>query len=553
MKKNGQRLLLAGCLLLGSLGQQSKADLSLEAFERQLDVTIRSACHGYMVDALPELLSSAKYWLKESSPFCQTILTLPQDQSAYHVLKRQNPDVDIRKDPDYKIKYLTGYNEDLHRHNDCHDWMCEHIRDNAYRAGNPVSLLDYKKVAAFCDEGYGCIENWFKAWPRPLPTSPSSGRSLDELMASTEDTLSTDTWAKPADTDLSLDTMLTSSATPDSFNEFDSSVATPSVDLSTVMEGREQLKIRQKQADLAAISARIKNICSCQDNRSGCFKLSPRQLNLTQPSTIQKAAEINEARTYGLESSCIVWQKQTRQTPSSLPLLDKQIALITNIESDLLAGIKAAKQKGAQLSREDRAIQTEIAARKESSGFSLGKALALGTGALAGGLAKLDTESQAKIITAIVQDSMTDDANISSLQSTTRNIRNDTTRASISAAPTTPHQPTQAASASPLSETFAICKTYPKGTSTTAGCINIRQMSEHELCSGPNDINCSSTHTQDLCLKVGQRIGVPFEEFSSGLGTFSNAQACIAKCEQNYGNAWDPKFGRKCLGLVSSY
>ena len=52
---------------------------TLDEFETQLDGVIRSACHGYMVDALPEMLSGARDWLNENSPFCQTVRTLPDD------------------------------------------------------------------------------------------------------------------------------------------------------------------------------------------------------------------------------------------------------------------------------------------------------------------------------------------------------------------------------------------------------------------------------------------------------------------------------------------
>lgn len=172
-------------LLTALLSQSALAELSTDAFEEQLDVTIRSVCHGYMVDALPDFLSDARDWLNENSPFCQTIRTLPDSQSAYGELKRQNPGTDYSQDPNYRIKYLSGYNEELYRQADCDDWMCEHVRNQAYSDGHPVSLSDYRKVEQYCEKQYGCIESWFKTWPRPLPEprTQESGLSLDSLMA----------------------------------------------------------------------------------------------------------------------------------------------------------------------------------------------------------------------------------------------------------------------------------------------------------------------------------------------------------------------------------
>lgn len=100
-------------------------------------------------------------------------------------------------------------------------------------------------------------------------------------------------------------------------------------------------------------------------------------------------------------------------------------------------------------------------------------------------------------------------------------------------------------------EKFAVCKTYNVGTKTTAGCINVRLVSNDEACSGPGDSSCSDS-MQGLCQAVGKQLGIPFDEFSSGLGTFESVDACVAACDKSYGKAW-AQYGRKCLGLVSSF
>ena len=63
------RLLGIFCLLIGlGYNPASQAALTLDELETQLDFTIRSACHGYMIDAIPDFLSSAREWLNRETP-----------------------------------------------------------------------------------------------------------------------------------------------------------------------------------------------------------------------------------------------------------------------------------------------------------------------------------------------------------------------------------------------------------------------------------------------------------------------------------------------------
>lgn len=200
-----------GLLLTLSLGSAPcYADQSLETFETQLDKAIRSACHGHMLEALPDILGDIRSWVNENSPFCQTVRTLQEEQSALKLLESRNKDLDVPA-THARIKSIFSYNEDLYRHSDCNDWMCEHIRQQAYRQGNPVSLEDYQKVARHCEERYECIEHWFSDWPKPLPSSKQEGLSLDSLLDTSEPDTRPDTPQPSAQASLSLDSLM---ATP---------------------------------------------------------------------------------------------------------------------------------------------------------------------------------------------------------------------------------------------------------------------------------------------------------------------------------------------------
>ncbi|GGD64422.1 hypothetical protein [Croceicoccus mobilis] len=94
---------------------------------------------------------------------------------------------------------------------------------------------------------------------------------------------------------------------------------------------------------------------------------------------------------------------------------------------------------------------------------------------------------------------------------------------------------------------YAVCKTYNRGTKTTAACIGYHRTSETTACTTYGDCG---TDIAELCRKVGVRHEVDLKEFSSGLGTFASQGECEAKCEHSYGEANWGKYGRKCLGTL---
>ena len=303
------------------------AETSNEEFEKQLDFTIRSACHGYMVDALPEFLSGAKKWLQENSPFCQTVRTLPKEESAYALLKHQNPSVDYSKDPNFKISSVYGHNDDLYRNSDCDDWMCEHIRDQVYRQGHPISLADYRKVEGHCKGPgeYSCIEHWFKSWPRPLPVpkpkQADTGMSLDAMMGSTHPApgKARPTPAPTNGVGLSLDAMMGANPPVSTVNQQAQQTnsysapsqprhtsTSPDLSLDNVYAGREQIALEKTISRINSYNRSIANNCQCTLANSGCY-------NLPSKSLMNEAGNLEQQR-YGF---CSQWQSIKGSMPET--------------------------------------------------------------------------------------------------------------------------------------------------------------------------------------------------------------------------------------------
>ncbi|MCB1704166.1 MAG: hypothetical protein KDI17_04840 [Halioglobus sp.] len=329
---------------------------SVEAFETQLDFTIRSACHGNMLDAIPDFLSDARDWLNENSPFCQTVRTLARDESAYALLKIQQPSADYSRDPQYKIKYLAGYNEDLYRHSDCGDWMCEHVRDQAYDKGNPVSLTAYRQVEQYCEGDYGCIESWFQSWPRALPKpkalpkteTADTGMSLDSLMDSSPPATHTTGTAEHAPAGLSLDTLLDDSDTATTASADTATAAQPGatalsldtmlatdphrqpmsadVSLDNVLAGREQLALQKSLDSIRNFNSRLAGDCDCSVQDSGCYQLPDRSL-------LDTANAIEQERYH----ACGLWQQVALLTPTTTDGAAQMISQLTDIENTVAA------------------------------------------------------------------------------------------------------------------------------------------------------------------------------------------------------------------------
>jgi hypothetical protein len=152
---------VAASLALPAIAQDT------DGFERELDQTIRAACHSFMVDAIPDAFSWLRTEIYENSPFCQRVRNSADLEAFGEVVQdtfqRLGPD-------DARLDLSQKQDRDLNVTIECDsEYMCMEIRLAFQETDTPVSLSDYLAVQAYCDGRYGCIQAYFQDWPAPLP------------------------------------------------------------------------------------------------------------------------------------------------------------------------------------------------------------------------------------------------------------------------------------------------------------------------------------------------------------------------------------------------
>ena len=140
----------------------------INAFEHDLDQTIRSACHSFMVDALPDAISWLRTEIYENSPFCLRVEGAGDEEALGAAVR----DTFSRLGPgDVRLDLSQKQDRDLNVTIECDsDYMCMETRLAFQETDTPVSQSDYRVIEAYCDERYGCIQAYFENWPAPLPT-----------------------------------------------------------------------------------------------------------------------------------------------------------------------------------------------------------------------------------------------------------------------------------------------------------------------------------------------------------------------------------------------
>ena len=147
----------------------------IPSFEQDVDETIRSGCHSFLVDMLPEDWQGDVY---EATGRCDP-----------ETLGTDNYDIDSSKknSPRYQHFELGDKQEkNLDITVECQsEYMCIEQRVLLRDADTPISQADYNRVAEHCYEHYACIESFLSDWPKALPPKPNQqetiGFSFDEL------------------------------------------------------------------------------------------------------------------------------------------------------------------------------------------------------------------------------------------------------------------------------------------------------------------------------------------------------------------------------------
>ena len=261
----------------------------VQRLERQTDDTIRSACNGYLIDMIPDYLSSIKQWLDQHSPMCAEIRHADSDADVEAIVRRYQPDYKTPLPPSNQPvepeppAISTDSLEAAIRHIDAmrkecgKDPFCLEMRKLAEARGRPVSQADYDKIVASCPPAgetltlrNGCIRHFFYKWPEgTIPEPPaqqpditsSSPNSLDAMLdggdANSHDASGTDgTETNSLDAMLSGDTSSSSASSGDSENSMDALLAgaNESLDQARAAKAAAEKKARD-QAELRKLEA----------------------------------------------------------------------------------------------------------------------------------------------------------------------------------------------------------------------------------------------------------------------------------------------------------
>ncbi|MBR9882669.1 MAG: hypothetical protein GYB21_03015 [Oceanospirillales bacterium] len=251
-----------------------------------------------------------------------------------------------------------------------------------------------------------------------IPALPlhAEGLSLDDLMG---------TPAKHSSAGSSPDQLL-DSAKP---------AGGASLDLSDIHAGREQARQVRAVDDLRSQDREIVQRCHCALSSDNCYDFSPRRLNLSQQVVIDAAKKANHDLTEQAANICRSWNGSKNLAVTDMAAIEAQAKLAHRYQGLLDSVEKAADDSASKLRQKDDQIAASIAQQESQSSFDWGKALALGVGAVAGGLGNLDSASQTEILGAIVADSFSGDSSISNLQSTVNSLNAELQQVSRSASP----------------------------------------------------------------------------------------------------------------------
>lgn len=166
--------------------------------------------------------------------------------------------------------------------------------------------------------------------------------------------------------------------------------------LSDVPAHRQRHQLDQALAELARQKQDLEDLCNCSFERGGCYDNSFASIK-------GDILRFEDQRLH----QCNQVQQQVRRAPVST-LEQVQLALVSLEQGrDALTGFddRAADLIDRAATDQRRRVAQRNQQANDEGAFQWGKLTALGVGALAGGLAELETEQQVQILGAMVQDS----------------------------------------------------------------------------------------------------------------------------------------------------
>lgn len=402
-----------------SLSLVARADT--EALENQLDDTIKSACHGYLPDMIPDAFSWLRSEIYKGSALCERADSDSEEQFDFYVKKIRHggPKLDLSKRD----------NSDVQRAYECdNEYMCVEVRGRLYREGTPIAQKNYDRVSDHCKGRYGCIQEFFVGWPKPLPStaevsvSPPSGKGLKlaDLMGRKKESSNSapsdqprKTGVQPVDRSskpLGLAGLMSKSANRDKPTSVPSR-NTNKLSLGSVIGERQRIAFEERLAEFEYEKASLGQLCSCSDNGSGCYDQSYQSVESHLATIHSQRSNVCDA---AWNSGLTVTPQIQSDAEQKISAIKVRVEEIKQLDQNAISIIAGARQ-------EEQAYQRQLARQEEKkNSIQWGKLAAMGVGALAGGVAGLDSETQIELIGAMMKDSMAGVEGASNVQSYTQ-------------------------------------------------------------------------------------------------------------------------------------
>ena len=197
-----------------------------------------------------------------------------------------------------------------------------------------------------------------------------------------------------------------------------------SLDFGTIREGQRLVAVRDANDQLMQLDQQISQRCTCASN--SCYDLQDSS-DISQSSVIDAAREVTATLNNQVRNICGNWPGVSAS--EDIQIISQQAEIAGRVLDAMEQLDDAAIDAQEELEQQDADIRYELARRQEEqqqqSGFNWGQFAALTVGAVAGGAANLDVDTQSQILSSIVSDSMNGGGSTSNFQATMNSLNAD--------------------------------------------------------------------------------------------------------------------------------
>jgi len=400
-----------------------------DSLEEKTNEVIRSACHGFALDMIPDFLASLRTKLKKDSSLCKDVREQSDAVDIQTTLKRHLTQRDL--DRIYGQPWSGGGDPIAF---ECkQEWKCGKVRKDLIRRNKSMSQKQYDQVAEYCRGDpavYDCIDAWVnKEWiAKGVRTVPKrklqdvGGVSIDDLMSpksshtpavtgSIDDLMGGATPVKNSQT-IGFQPKTQQTKGLDDFASLGTSsksdLTKGEVGFDNIYTGQKQIKINGIKQHLFDKGETIASKCQCAFRHDSCFE--SRSYDYEQlTSAFNKTDKNLEAKK---ASVCSNWKSVLRgktsdsETTLNIYLKNSDVILrnLDKLDKGYDSVVTALNDKESEIKREIRRRQQQ---QEQQGGFDWAKFAALGTGVLIGGSGGgMSSADMTRLLAGAAQDSM---------------------------------------------------------------------------------------------------------------------------------------------------